>query len=110
MLLLATQCATASARLLRRPLVGGVAAHALARGGAAGQRAFLSGAATGSAGAAKKKYLNDPSLRVRVVPMFSDNYGASRVVGRLASVVGRGCRGLVSEPDLPGQGMSWWTR
>lgn len=24
----------------------------------------------------KRKYLNDPSLRVRIVPMFSDNYGA----------------------------------
>jgi hypothetical protein len=25
----------------------------------------------------KKKYHNEPSLRVRVVPMFADNYGAS---------------------------------
>jgi hypothetical protein len=83
MLLLASRCATASARLLRRPLVGGVAAHVLVCGGGVEQRAFLSGAAAGLAGAAKKKYLNDPSLRVRVVPMFSDNYGASWVVYRV---------------------------
>jgi hypothetical protein len=34
--------------------------------------------AAASAANPKKKYLNDPSLRVRIVPMLTDNYGAER--------------------------------
>lgn len=44
-------------------------------------RSWSRGYGTGARAAAepqkKRQYLHEPSLRVRVVPMFTDNYGAS---------------------------------
>lgn len=57
-------------RLLRR---GGARA---ASATASPQLRALSTATSTGAPERRKKVHNDPSLRVRVVPMFTDNYGA----------------------------------
>lgn len=96
-MLLASRCAATSARFMRRQLVSGVAENALGRGIGVEQRALLSGAAAASSdtsGPKKKKYLNDPSLRVRIVPMFNDNYGALCDAWRTDRVATR-CHGLI---------------